>query len=53
MTLDDEKQSGMVLCPYCREMLLSKKIESYKSFYLCVNNECNAISVIVTNTNKV
>ncbi|MBA7545443.1 hypothetical protein ES705_37811 [subsurface metagenome] len=53
MTLDDEKQSGMIRCPYCRETLLTKRVESYKSFYICSNIECNAVSIIVTTTSKV
>ncbi|MBA7544834.1 hypothetical protein ES705_37195 [subsurface metagenome] len=52
MTLKDEQQAGMILCPYCRFEMITKHRESYKTFYICINENCNAVSVIVTTTTK-
>jgi len=40
-------------CPNCGWDLLIKKKEDYKLFWICMNAECEIVSVIMTTTTKI
>ena len=39
-------------CPHCKNVLHLKSSEAYKTFYLCTDSDCPAISIIITSTQK-